>query len=69
MSNMSYCMFENTSKDMIQCINAMRDWLDSGGTLPDFYESLSSDYERQGFDNVIRLSDIIQEKFEELREA
>lgn len=69
MSNMSYCMFENTSKDMVQCINAMQDWIESGGTFRDFYESLSSDYERDGFDSVIRLSDIIQETLEELREA
>ena len=28
MANMSYCRFENTAKDLGDCINAIRDWED-----------------------------------------
>lgn len=45
MGNMSYCRFENTSKDVRECIGAIRD-----GELDDM-----SDYEIEGFINFVRL--------------
>ena len=66
MASMSYCMFENTATELTQCLNAMLEW---EGTLAEFYESLSSDYERAGFDLFMRRIDQMSEAFEELATA
>ena len=48
MSNMSYCIFENTSKDLDDCLDAM-----SG--LKYDREKLSSEQEKEGYDKLIEL--------------
>ena len=45
MANMSYCRWENTSKDMQDCINSMED-------MDDGFE-FSSSHEEQGFHNAL----------------
>jgi hypothetical protein len=46
MPNMSYCRFENTAKDMQDCVYAIEE--------RDVYEF--SDYELRGFKNVLELA-------------
>ena len=43
MSNMSYCIFENTAADLAECVEHINDPIDE----------LSSDYERRGRKNLI----------------
>ena len=43
MSNMSYCRFENTSRDMIDCLNTLGDAIDTGLSFEEFFEDLSED--------------------------
>ena len=69
MANMSYCMFENTATDLNQCLNAMLEWIDTGGTFDEFYESLGSESERAGFDSIMHRIDQVSEAFEHLKEA
>jgi len=66
MANMSYCMFENTFLDVRQCLRAMLEW---DGTLAEFYENLSSEYERTGFDNLMSICNEITNQFELMKEA
>ncbi len=49
MPSMSYCMFENTSNDLNQCVNAMREATD--------LEDLDlNEYEQEGFRALYKLS-------------
>ena len=51
MANMSYCRFENTTKDMVDCINAIED--NECGSL--------SDYEVRALEEFLDLAkDIVQ---------
>jgi len=47
MGNMSYCRFENTARDLADCVNAINNG--------EIYE-LSSDYEVDGLRNLLRLA-------------
>ena len=49
MSNMSYCRFENTSRDLQDCLNAIY----NGET-----EDLSS-YEQRGLKQILKISKLI----------
>ena len=49
MSNMSYCMFENTSQDLAQCVAAMEE----AETLDDLD---MNDYEKRAFYEMFRLA-------------
>lgn len=52
MANMSYCRFENTSKDMQDCWNALAE-VDN---LKEWFDNLN-EYEQRGFRNLMRLSE------------
>lgn len=52
MANMSYCRFENTSNDLLDCYNAMVDDLDEGLSLQQFYDRLST-YEKTAFQEML----------------
>lgn len=47
MGNMSYCRFENTARDLADCVEAINNG--------EIYE-LSSDYEVDGLRNLLRLA-------------
>lgn len=47
MGNMSYCRFENTARDLADCVKAINN--------REIYE-LSSDYEVDGLKNLLRLA-------------
>ncbi len=49
MSNMSYCRFENTLRDLRDCISAVREALEDDTTQRKFLEELSSEHERDAF--------------------
>ena len=52
MGNMSYCRFENTARDLKDCVNAIH----SGE-----YDDLSSRYEPNGFIKLIELAQEIMD--------
>lgn len=63
MGNMSYCRYENTARDMMDCINALCD--------ADVNEPLSSAYEYHGLSmllanakTIVELEDTINEILE-----
>ena len=56
MANMSYCRFENTAKDLKDCVNA---------THRGEYDELSSRYELNGFIKLIELAqEIVDSKID-----
>ena len=56
MGNMSYCRFENTSNDLIDCMEALED-------LNAEQVSEMSSYEREGLLELVRLSNEISNQF------
>ena len=58
MSNMSYCRFENTTNDLGDCIEAIRDWEDECKDLSDYELSSLKDLLIQARE-VIELEDDI----------
>ena len=53
MGNMSYCRFENTSNDMMDCLQAI---YDEGGIESYIKEHDPSEYEIRGIKNFYRLA-------------
>ncbi len=49
MSNMSYCRWENTSRDLADCVGTFEEWTDEGEP-----ERLSSEFEIDGFKRCIK---------------
>ena len=66
MANMSYCRFENTAGDMNDCLNDLIEAVDSGLSMDQFMERLSSDYERRSVKQMIDLLGQMSEAFEQL---
>jgi len=58
MSNMSYCRFENTARDLRDCVTAIQ----NGET-----EDLSS-YERKGLDELLYYAETIVQYGDEIKE-
>ena len=56
MGNMSYCRFENTSNDLMDCMEALEE-------LDVEQVSEMSSYEREGLLELIRLSNEISNQF------
>jgi hypothetical protein len=52
MANMSYCKFQNTSRDMDDCLEDMREAYENADTLKEYLATLSKD-EQYGF-NMMR---------------
>jgi len=63
MTNMSYCRWENTSRDLQDCYLTFREWVAEG--CP---EDLSSDHEVEGFINCVRTAIALVMCVEENRE-
>ena len=54
MTSLSYCAFENTAADMRQCLNMLSEFqMETDGTLEEFIETRSSDYERRAVRDLI----------------
>jgi len=76
MSNMSYCRFENTSRDFSDCLEAVRTMVDCQGMEDlDFEEGDSrevysdlSDYEKRGLKSLLEECEEFKELAEELLE-
>jgi hypothetical protein len=60
MANMSYCRFENTYKDLLDCQAALQD---SGGV--ENYTEEANEYERKYVKKLVELCKEISEEFEE----
>ena len=43
MANMSYCRFENTLRDLRDCVDTLSEAVDEGKSMKEFLEGLSSD--------------------------
>lgn len=65
MANMSYCRFENTLRDLQDCVGALQEALDEGMTLTEFKASLN-EYERSALVRMLSTCEEFQEAFEEL---
>ncbi len=59
MANMSYCRFENTLNDLIDCRNAM------GESSPEELLEEASDYEKRAYYELIEVCKEIAEAHEE----
>jgi uncharacterized iron-regulated protein len=68
MSNMSYCRFENTVKDMRDCMNALAEAAESGKSFDQFMNSLSSPYERTAVRHMAQLLLDMAEAIEQLHD-
>ncbi len=66
MANMSYCRFENTAGDMNDCLNDLIEAVDSGLSMAQFMDRLSSVYERRSVQRMIDLLGQMSEAFEQL---
>jgi hypothetical protein len=63
MPNMSYCRFENTSLDVLDCVEQMQEHAEKNGgrfDLESFEETLS-EHERQGLERLLEHVDTINE--------
>lgn len=56
MSNMSYCRFENTSNDMSDCLDALREAVEEDEQTPSqFAAGLGSEHERRAYDRLVSM--------------
>ena len=55
MPSMSYCVFENTSIDMAQCVDKIQSILEECDSMDEIKEYLDNDYEFQGLRRLIDL--------------
>jgi hypothetical protein len=68
MANMSYCRFENTVSDMRDCLNDLAEAVESGLSMKQFLERLSSDYERLAAAGMLTVLNDMTEVMEQLAE-
>jgi len=59
MSNMNYCRFENTTRDMQDCINALRE---ASWDLQYLKQDASEDYEQPAMDTFIKLCKLVADQ-------
>jgi len=64
MSNMSYCRWENTSKDLMDCVEDFGEFVEDGGTLDEYLEKLSSS-ERRAFNKIINECNLFMSLYED----
>mgnify|MGYP006293625797 CR=1 FL=1 len=64
---MSYCAFENTTNNLNQCLDLLSDVFNEND-LTDFYNNLSSDYERRGFKKMFDKILVLTEFFDTFEE-
>lgn len=68
MANMSYCRFENTNMDLLDCINAIGQALDDGKTMAQFQEQMSS-YEKIAMKQILDNCHLLIEYIAELEQS
>ena len=68
MPNMSYCQFENTVRDMQQCLNTLHEAADQGLSFDQFMADLSSEYEKRSVRNMAHILTAIAQAFERLHD-
>jgi UDP-N-acetylglucosamine:LPS N-acetylglucosamine transferase len=61
MANMSYCRFENTAKDIADCIEALNE---NNWDIEQMMENASSAYEKRGMKQFIKLCKEVAENFD-----
>jgi len=66
MANMSYCRFENTYRDLNDCVNALGEALDDGLTFKEFLDGLSQD-EQYYFKRMLTRAQDLMDNTDELR--
>lgn len=66
MANMSYCQFENTHGDLLQCYRTMKEAVEEGQDLSKFMKGLSSDDERYAFADMQSLCQMMAEMYAEM---
>lgn len=69
MANMSYCQFENTHGDLLQCYRTMKEAVEDGQDLSSFMKGLSSDDERHAFADMQVLLEKMSKMYAELASA
>lgn len=62
MSNMSYCRFENTTKDIADCINELDE---NNWDIESMIQKASSKYEAASMKRFVRLCKQVAEDFED----
>jgi Trp operon repressor len=65
MANMSYCRFHNTTTDLVECVNIVKEAYQEGTSLEAFQATLSED-EYRAFRTMIRLSKTLIEYTDEM---
>jgi hypothetical protein len=66
MANMSYCQFENTVRDMQQCLATLHEAADEGLSFGEFMADLSSEYEKRSVRSMKYLLVSMSEAFQRL---
>lgn len=66
MANMSYCRFENTYRDLNDCVNALGEALDDGLTYTEFLDTLS-ETEQYYFKRMLTRAQDLMDNTDELR--
>lgn len=66
MANMSYCRFENTNSDLVDCTNAIGQALDDEKTYAEFFSELN-EYEQYALSNLRRNAERFLEMYAELK--
>lgn len=67
MSNMSYCRFENTKGDVVDCLHTIEGAVEDGLNFEEFVKELSSESERQAFHLMRSYCADFVEKYDELK--
>ena len=66
MANMSYCRFENTNSDLLDCQYALAEALNNEQSFDEFYENLN-EYEQSALRNLHRNCRRFLELYAELK--
>lgn len=67
MANMSYCRFHNTTTDLVECVNIVKEAYQEGMSLEAFQATLSED-EYRAFRKMIRASKTLIEYTDEMEQ-
>lgn len=68
MSNMSYCRFENTERDVCDCKNAVLEAIENGEPLEDFVGQMS-EHERRAFNRFAKLCQEVADLLEDYQKS
>lgn len=65
MANMGYCRFENTLKDLWDCMEALQD----AGSLEELQSNVSSVIERNSMESLVELCGDIYHEFSNMQDC